>query len=517
MNTIARAFGWVLICLLTAATPALCMPPGPLGSAEKTMNQPRYGHAVWGYYVEDLKTGQAIAALNSEKWFVPGSTTKLFSCAAIMEMLGPEYRFKTPVVAGGSIDSGVLGGDLILRASGDMNMGGRLGPDGKLDYPLPDHTVGGTFPFALNKGNPLAGLQYLAKQVKAAGINQIKGDVIIDDRLFELTLSPDENYWLSPIMINDNIVDITLTPGEPGEKPKLAWRPRTMAIKVTNQVKTGPKGSETQVEAVWAPFGEIVVRGAIPADGKLFNVACQTDQPGLFARALFIEALGRAGVEVAADPAGPNPTDRLPQSNQYRDMVRVAEYVSAPLSSNIEMILKISHNLHALTLPMLMAAHTGGKTYDDGMAAEGKLLQKIGFDINSVCLSDGAGGPVGNRISPSAAAALVRAAAKRPWFGIYEKCLPILGVDGTLAHAVPSDSPAKGKAKAKTGTILVSDPLSRRINLQAKAMAGVMSTKSGRAVAFAIYVNNAPMKDLNEMGAIGDDLGAVAEAIYETY
>lgn len=501
-------------CLLLA-WPALAMPPGP--PAAKVMDQPRYAHASWGYYVADLKTGQTLAALNPEQWFVPGSTTKLFSCAAILELLGPDYHFHTPVYAYGDVKSGVLNGDLILVASGDLNMGGRIGPGGKLDYPLPDHTVGGTFPFTPHKGNPLAALEDLARQVKAAGVDHISGEVLIDNRLFPLTLSPDEEFWLSPIMINDNYVDITLMPGKPGSKPKLAWRPRTAAIQVTNQVKTGPKGSEPQVEVVWAPFNEIVIKGLIPANGKPVNVAGQTDEPARFARALFIKALRKAGVEVAADPAGENPVERLPGKQWYKEMAELGQYDSPPLKSNIEMILKISHNLHALTLPMLIAAHTSGETYDQAMASEAALLGKTGFDINTVCLVDGAGGPVGNRISPKAAAELLRAAAKRPWFDVYEKCLPILGVDGTLAHSVPDASPAKGKAQAKTGTIMLGDPLNDRVNLAAKAMAGTMTTKSGRRVAFAIYVNNSPMKEPKELDAIGKDLGAVAEALYETY
>ncbi len=517
MTGMTRFLGLMVASLLLLAAPAMSMPPGPLDSAAKIMSQPRYSHAVWGYYVADLKTGQSIAALNPDQWFVPGSTTKLFSCAAAMELFGPDFRFKTPVFAIGPVSGGVLKGDLILVASGDLNMGGRVGPDGKLDYPHPDHTVGDTFAFTLHKGNPLAGLEDLAGQVKALGIDRIEGDVIIDDRLFTVTLSPDEDYWLSPMMINDNFVDITLTPGAPGSLPKLEWRPVTAAIKVTNQVETGPRDSQPEVEAVWAPFNEIVVKGTIPADGKPYNVACQTDQPGLFARALLIEALRRAGVTTSADPSAENPTRRLPRPDQYKTMSRVALYTSPPLTGNIEMILKISHNLHAMTLPMLMAAHTGGENYDQAMAAEAGILTKLGFDTAAVSLFDGAGGPMGNLISPKAAVALVRASAKRPWFGQFRKCLPILGVDGTLANAVPPGSPARGKAQAKTGTILVSDPANERIILLAKGLAGTMTTRSGREVAFAVYVNSAPLDSINEMNVVGRDLGAVAQAIYEAY
>jgi hypothetical protein len=50
------------------------------------MDQPKYRGARWGIYVADRKSGQVIYDLNGSQFFVPGSTTKLFSTAARRSM-----------------------------------------------------------------------------------------------------------------------------------------------------------------------------------------------------------------------------------------------------------------------------------------------------------------------------------------------------------------------------------------------------------------------------------------------
>ena len=48
-----------------------------------------------------------------------------------------------------------------------------------------DHTYsGGNLRSEIVATNPLAGLDHLAREVQAAGIHEITGDVIVDDRLF---------------------------------------------------------------------------------------------------------------------------------------------------------------------------------------------------------------------------------------------------------------------------------------------------------------------------------------------
>ena len=125
---------------------------------------PSYRKGHWGILVVDRKTGQVMYERNADQLFAPASVTKLFSTAAAIIDLGPGYRFQTPVVRHGEVDSrGRLQGELILVAQGDLCMGGRTGPDGTLLFKDEDHTYsGGNLRSEIVASDPLAGLDHLA-------------------------------------------------------------------------------------------------------------------------------------------------------------------------------------------------------------------------------------------------------------------------------------------------------------------------------------------------------------------
>ena len=90
--------------------------------------------------------------------------------------------------------------------------------------------------------------------------------------------------------------------------------------------------------------------------------------------------------------------------------------------------------------------------------------------------------------------------------------LPVLGRDGTLWDTQP-DSPAAGRVAAKTGTLSIED--SRRNTLfTCKGLAGYLTAKSGRRLAFTIYLNNLLCARSSHINP-GELLGEVANAIYE--
>src|SRR5262245_3190016 len=169
------------------------------------MGQPPYDQGRWGLFVKDVKSGEILARREPTTPFMLGSTTKIFSVTAALERLGPDLRFETDVVRTGEIRSGVLAGDLILVANGDLTLGGRTRADGSVDIPDFDHTDANAMPgmATLTSEDPLAGLRELARQVRAAGIQTVDGSLLIDDRLwdtFDLARVP-----ISPIVVNDNL------------------------------------------------------------------------------------------------------------------------------------------------------------------------------------------------------------------------------------------------------------------------------------------------------------------------
>ena len=151
----------------------------------KVIDEPRFQHAHWGILVALRSTGEVLYERDADKLFAPASTTKLYSVAAALDALGADYRFETPIYRRGTVGSeGVLTGDLILVASGDLTMGGREATSDKIEFTKADHTYANPSGNAiLTRGDPLSGLNRLAQQVAATGIRQIHGQIIVDARL----------------------------------------------------------------------------------------------------------------------------------------------------------------------------------------------------------------------------------------------------------------------------------------------------------------------------------------------
>lgn len=476
------------------------------------MNGEKYKYSTWGLLVTDVETGETVYELNPDKLMVPGSTAKLFSTAAALDALGADYKFTTPVYRVGTLAAdGTLDGDLILVASGDLTMGGRTKLDGSMDITDADHGDANALPsVTLTPEDPVQGLDELAKQIAAAGIKKVDGNVIIDNRLFE-TLQVNAGV-VSPMVINENLIDVILMPGLISETAKLDWRPQTALFKINNQVLTVAEGEPTDVSVTMPEPGEILVSGQISRDvGQLVRVISVPD-PARFGRTLFIEALKRAGVEVTADAVGPNPTDLLPVN--YQDAQEVAHLASLPFSENIKLTNKVSQNYAANMMPILVAMKNGKREYADGLALIKTFLEKAGVDTNGISLEDGEGGAPADYISARAEIELLLYMATHRDFQAYKDSLPILGVDGSLADAASPNSPATGKVFAKTGTRGIGDPLNNRIIVQTKALSGYVTTASGRELAFSMFVGPTPASNIETLLAIGNDLGKITEIIY---
>jgi D-alanyl-D-alanine carboxypeptidase/D-alanyl-D-alanine-endopeptidase (penicillin-binding protein 4) len=484
---------------------------------EEIIDGPAYKHAHWGILIVDSRTGEPFYERNSDRLFLPASTTKLYSCAAALAAFGPDYRFETPVYCRGEIRDGRLQGDLILVAQGDLTMGGRTTMNGEMAFRNHDHIyAGGTTEAELTDTDPLAGLKELARQVKAAGIDYVAGDVLIDDRLFDKAQGSGSGPRLiSPIIVNDNIVDLVVTPAaEAGKPANVTMRPQTSTIHVDAWVETVSEGQKTEIRVKLASPHTIVVRGKIPVNSKPRVRIQDVPDPAIFARGLFIEALKEAGVKVVASPLEQT-TAELPDKASYAKLPRVATFTSPPFSEVIKVTLKVSHNLYASTLPLLLAVKQGKRTLGDGFQIQRRFLTDLGIDRNSVTFASGAGGANADAVTPQASVQLLRELSKRSDFKVFHAGLPVLGIDGTLADAVSDTSPAKGKAQGKTGTLSWYDLLGERTLLTSKALAGVMTTAKGRSLTFAIYVNFVPLPKDVQTTREGKTIGQLCEVIYE--
>jgi serine-type D-Ala-D-Ala carboxypeptidase/endopeptidase (penicillin-binding protein 4) len=476
---------------------------------------PEYKAARWGILVVNAESGKAVYEQNPDKLFLPASVTKLYTCVTALAELGPDFRFETPVYRRGEVKDHVLDGDLILVASGDLTFGGRRGKHGGTLFCDNDHTYanGGSSNAQLTDSDPLYALDDLARQV-AASVNEVKGEVLIDDRLFARTRSSGSGPEIvSPILVNDNVVDIIITPAsKEGEPGTVRIRPETAYVQMDADVRTGGEGSPPRVTVEGTGAAQFMVRGRVPLKSEPVVRIQPVDEPNLWARALFIEALRRHGVKVAASLYRPRRFD-LP--GREARLPRIAEYKSEPLAETIKVTLKVSHNLYASTLPVLVGLRHGTGTIEDGLRQQAKLLRGFGVPPESVSFAGGAGGAQADSATPRATVGLLRAMAKHPSAREYFDALPVLGVDGTLAEAVPKDSPARGKARAKTGTLSWYDVQNQRVLLRSKALAGELETAKGTKLYFAMFLNDMPLPPTGTSAQQGKVLGKICEIVYK--
>src|SRR4051812_20649182 len=86
------------------------------------LSDPDAARGFWGIDIVSLSSGKPIYAQDADKLFTPASNAKLFTTAAALAMLGPDYRYHTTIETSGSIDNqGRLKSDLILVGRGDPN------------------------------------------------------------------------------------------------------------------------------------------------------------------------------------------------------------------------------------------------------------------------------------------------------------------------------------------------------------------------------------------------------------
>jgi D-alanyl-D-alanine carboxypeptidase/D-alanyl-D-alanine-endopeptidase (penicillin-binding protein 4) len=266
----------------------------------------RYLHSTWGLLVADANTGEVLVSQNPDMLFTPGSTLKTYSAAAVLHDYGAGHRFRTPVFHTGSVRRGVLSGNLVLVASGDFSFGLRDRSNGTQAYnsaPQLDHSDadGEPGPTLVPHSNPLAGVEQLARQVRAAGIRKVNGNVVIDDRLFN-TYSGWPDGVMSPVGINENFLDITATPTRSGQAARISYRPHTAAWRVRSTVETAARGSAPSWQATRTGPNEVNVSGTVPVGGGPVLQVFFIPNSAAFARTVFIDALRRAGVSVAARP-----------------------------------------------------------------------------------------------------------------------------------------------------------------------------------------------------------------------
>lgn len=170
------------------------------------------GGSASGLLVVDAETEQVLCASAPGRSRPLASNMKLFTTAAALSKLGPEYRIPTKVFRDGPVDAkGVLHGSLYLQGGGDPALG---------------------TPAFYNAyfGGLGTNIFALTPQIKAAGIKSITGRLYADDTVFDRRRGvADSGYATSPyigplsgLAFNAGFAGATGTSGFSSDPAKLA-------------------------------------------------------------------------------------------------------------------------------------------------------------------------------------------------------------------------------------------------------------------------------------------------------
>ena len=474
--------------------------------------QPEFARGYWGIRITSLASGKTLYSLNADKLFTPASNTKLFTTAAALALIGPDYKFRTTVEANGSLDKyGRLAGDLTLVGRGDPTLSGR-------ELPYSMHT--------LRDSDPLQVLEKLADQVAQKGVKYIDGDIVADDSYFAFERygegwSQDDLVWaegapVSALTINDNVVFVNVQPGtHPGDKAFVSLTPFSGYYTIDNRVLTTPAGTGRRLYINREPGATMLTLwGSMPTDDAGANEGLAIEDPAQFAASLFRHLLEVRGISIYGKQrtrhtelaslstistiviASSGGGDDHSLTSPPRPLV-LAEYQSPPLSQDIEVINKVSQNLHAEILLRLLGREKGtGGTVQAGLEVLHGFLNNAGISADDYSFHDGSGLSRENLVTPQALVQLLRYAPTQPWGKEFHDSLPAAGVDGSMADRCKDLDPA-AHVYAKTGSL---DGV--------KTLSGYAVTAKGEPVAFSIFANNLSLPGK----AVNDAIDRVIEA-----
>ncbi len=425
-----------------------------------------------GIAVLDVDSGRLLYGKNDLAPLNIASNVKLFTTAAALALLGPEYRFKTVLSAERGADRSEYK-NLYLRGYGDPSMS-------------------------------TEDLWKLTLELSSRGIKRIKGDIIIDDSFFDdqrvgpaFEQKSQDNAYRAPqgaVSLNYNAVSVRVQPGAgDGQQPRVALDPQSPYFVISNEARTVQSGRTSliieAIEEKDAPPGRertiIRVRGTIRASDSGVDVNKRVAHPDLYAGSTLLELLTRRGIQVGGKVSrGTAPPTALLVDSHY----------SQPLGVLARSINKHSNNFMAEQVLKSLGADASGKpgSWQKGLQAVSRYLETLGIAPGKYQMVNGSGLFDSNRFTPTQVVVLLRAAYRDFRFAAdFVASLALAGADGTIGHRM-AGSVAERYVRAKTGTLSGISCLSGYAGAPAPG-----SQPLRPPLAFAVLVN-----DLGEDGSV---------------
>ncbi|MEM7387057.1 MAG: D-alanyl-D-alanine carboxypeptidase/D-alanyl-D-alanine-endopeptidase [Verrucomicrobiota bacterium] len=378
---------------------------------------------------------------NADRGLIPASTLKTITSATALERLGPDFSFKTRLLAPGKPDaSGTIEGDLVFVGGGDPTLSSQ-------------------------------DLKRWAVNLRNAGVKKITGRIIGDARFFPESIAVDawdwgdvSNYYgagASGLNLDHNRFLARFKPAEqPGDRADfLGTDPKLEGVTYVNRMLTGSPDSGDGGSVYGGPYNNtITFRGTVPM-GPEFVIQGAVPDPALHAAQSLTRFLRLEGISVGRPPT----TRRLLTSLEQKmpsPTVALESHQSESLFKIITHLHKVSDNVEAECLFRYLGQRFRSRPAD--LIREHWGQKDISF--LGLRMEDGSGLARANLIRPRDLAQVVYHTRK--------------GVHGDLFYA-SLNAYFSGQVRWKGGAMS-----------RVRCYTGFVKGQSGQEYTFALMINN---------------------------
>jgi D-alanyl-D-alanine carboxypeptidase/D-alanyl-D-alanine-endopeptidase (penicillin-binding protein 4) len=450
-----------------------------VATIDSLADAPEFHNAFWGILVVDPERGDTLYSRNAGKLFLPASNMKVVTSSVALEQLGPDFTYRTSLVARGPIRDGTLAGNLAVVGRGDPTISDHMWTDAM----IPLHAMADSL--------AAHGVHRIAGKLVAAG-DAFPGPVLGYGWSWE-DLESSYSAGVDELLFNEGFSEVRVHGGaHPGDSAHVETKPaRTFpALRATittiamptctagDSASTGPcpigpsrfaRRRELSVRKDTLR-GDVVVTGSVVA-GDSITLEITHHDPDLAYLSAFAEALRDRGITIDSSAVGIDTT-----ATSGDTVVTIA---SKPLREILAALLKPSQNQIAEALLRTIGLERGGAgTADSGRRVVERQLATWGVPPNTYVIRDGSGLSRYDYLAPEALVHILDVMRKSPNFPLFYDALPIAGVDGTIRTRMRG-TPAENNVHAKTGSVA-----------NARSLSGYVKTANGRTLIFSMLANN---------------------------
>lgn len=418
---------------------------------EDALKSPALSGAKVSFLAWSLDRKKLVAESGADILVNPASNTKLITCAAALDVLKPEYRFKTEYYLDGELKRGILNGNLVVKGYGDPSV-------------------------------TTERLLQVANDLHLLGINKIVGNIVVDDSYFDAVR--EANGWnqedaidaayaapVGALSVNRNVIGIYVRPDE-GNTAFVRADPDVPYIVVNSTVANAGVGRGVRVVSDRGQeTTQVFASGSVGNGAGPSRIYRRIYHPELYFGSVLLRSLQQRGVEV---------TGRVVRG-RHKAGDKIAVVDRSPLLTDIVSDLNhFSNNFIAEMLVKSIGAHVEGApgTFDTGLAVTRKFLEeKVGLVAGTYAYGNGSGLNDVNRFTARQIVQLLTYMDREFETSTeFVTSLAVAGTQGTIGSRM-RNTPAFRRLRAKTGTLSGVSTLS-----------GYVADPQQETVAFSILV-----------------------------